>query len=171
SRPIRSALEPQAEQQARAKLAQWLGQNPFQSGAFFTARLAQDGITTNDLLSLLAETPESLRARVPVPAWLESIAQAFAEFTEDRLSPISAVDDPTAVLTAVAQPLLQQGQRRLRAGLEEIAARPPVPRCDREGVLRSLAERVTEMLSFIMTPTFLAELKSATASGQLAGDT
>lgn len=174
SRPAWSALDPQAEQQARTKLAQWQGQNPFQSGSFFNERLAQDGITTDDLLYLLAETPESLRTRVPVPAWLESIEQAFAEFTEDLrsdFSPTFAADDPTAVLAAVIQPLLQQGQRRLQVGLEEIAARYSVPRCEMKSVLQSLAERVMEMVSFVMTPTFLAELKSAATSGQLAGDT
>lgn len=167
--------DPQAEQQARAKIAQWRAQNPFQSGSYFAERLAQDGITEDDLLHLLTETPASLRDRAAVPAWLANIAQAFAEATGDQQSGISAAcaaDDPTAALLVVVQPLLRQGQQRLRAGLQDIAAQyPGAPSFEREGVLRSLGAHLNTRASFAITRTFLSELKNASVAGKLAGNT
>lgn len=173
--PISEAGGPQAEHQARAMLAQWRGQNPFQFGTYFAERLAQDGITEDDLLRLLAETPSALRDRVAAPAWLANIAQAFSETAGEQpgnQSVETAADDPTEALLVVVRPLLRQGQQRLRAGLQAIAARyPGTISLERDGLLSSLGAQLAAQTSFVLTQTFLYELKSASTAGKLAGDT
>ena len=65
---------------AQCCLARWKSQAPFDKGASFVQRLATDGIDERELLCLLGEPPEALRARCPgPPLWLTELARAFSQ--------------------------------------------------------------------------------------------
>src|SRR5437868_4106037 len=59
-----SSLSPADDEGAQQRLQRWREQIPFNKVGYFGQRLAQDGLTEDDLLGLLAESPEALQARV-----------------------------------------------------------------------------------------------------------
>src|SRR5580700_6784712 len=54
-------------EQAERKLRQWKEQAPFNKSSFFSARLAMDSITEQELFALLAEPIEIVQARLAMP--------------------------------------------------------------------------------------------------------
>src|SRR5262245_58221889 len=64
---------------AQRRLQRWQAQSTFTSDVCFAQRLASDGITEDDLLSLLGEPIEAIQYRCSVPpAWVADLADAFA---------------------------------------------------------------------------------------------
>src|SRR5437764_1018276 len=70
---------------AKQRLQRWKEQLPFnKDSAYFAQRLAMDLLTEDDLLALLAEPVEALRARCELPpVWLAELQQAFASVSLD----------------------------------------------------------------------------------------
>src|SRR5687768_15592354 len=65
---------------ADRRLARWRGQEPFSEADFFARRLAQDGLTEDDLRDLLAEPAEAIAAREDGrPDWLITLEEAFTQ--------------------------------------------------------------------------------------------
>ena len=82
--------------------------------------------------------------------------------------------DPLVVrrLRIIAIARERGGRQRLRAGLQDIAARyPDALSFERESVLSSLGAHLNTRASFAITRTFLSELKNASVTGKLAGNT
>src|SRR5690349_6724793 len=75
-------LPPPGEEQAeraRQRLLDWQAQKPFQDRAWFTQRLAQDGLTEAQVLALLATEPGLAEDEAgESPAWMTWLGEAFA---------------------------------------------------------------------------------------------
>lgn len=67
-----------ADSSVRARLARWRATYAH-GGTDFAARLAAAGIDEDDLLGLLAESPDDLAARVARPAWVDTVERAVRQ--------------------------------------------------------------------------------------------
>src|SRR5437764_13730141 len=82
--PATARKHPVDAEAARQALDAWRTQEPFDQESFFAQRLDLDGITEDDLLDLLKESAEAVKARFgQSPAWLHTIEAAFSR--EDGL--------------------------------------------------------------------------------------
>jgi hypothetical protein len=73
-------------ERAQRRLTRWKSQAPFDQGTYFAQRLATDGINEGELLRLLGEPPEALRARCSEPpVWLTDLAHAFSRASTAEL--------------------------------------------------------------------------------------
>ncbi|GCE21148.1 hypothetical protein [Dictyobacter kobayashii] len=123
-----SALEDgESRERAEKKLRQWKEQYPFDKDAYFADRLAQDAISEQELLALLAEPSEALQARSlspEPPDWLERLARIFAGDTAAADIPFSLQDlgenQEAYSLLQPFSPLIQDGRDRLQAGVAEL---------------------------------------------------
>jgi type 2 lantibiotic biosynthesis protein LanM len=162
-------------EKAKSTLQQWKAQAPFHSGAFFTERLAQDGITEHDLLLLLDESVEEIQARSSLPDWLCELRQAFEKYTSsDAL--LCALPEPdeqipsTAFLPSI-HPLLAKGHTDLLSGIDELGRQYPRLPFAREPVVSSLLAGLSQQLLFNVGRTYALELKVAGMLGRLRGAT
>jgi type 2 lantibiotic biosynthesis protein LanM len=157
----------------RQLLARWKSQPPFATTSLFSDRLAADGITENDLLSLLAESPESLRQRTPVPEWLAKIEQAYSEVSKGE--PISWPEDfrsPQASgFLACIQPLIDRALIELKNRIRLLAqdkARVPF---DLAAIHDLFIPHLPQRLLGRLSRTLVLELNVARVQGKLAGET
>src|SRR3954468_956108 len=77
-RPLMSAGEIDRDRAAQ-RLHDWRSQPPFTTGTYFAQRLAMDGITEGELLSILGEPDEAVDGpTVPPPPWMDELERAWA---------------------------------------------------------------------------------------------
>ncbi len=141
--PLHQAgLDAGRREKAESKLQQRKAQAPFHSGAYFAERLAQDGITEQDLLLLLDEPLEEVQARLPLPDWLCRLRQAFKEQapTAALLCALPEPDEetPTAAFLPSIHPLLAKGHKDLLLGIDGLGQRYSRLPFARESVVSSL---------------------------------
>lgn len=78
----------QTNPEAAERLQEWKSQQPFEQGTCFAHRLAQDDLTEEQLLALLAEPMTALRHRAQVAGlrldWLEVLLAAFGQGSEQE---------------------------------------------------------------------------------------
>ncbi|GHO49949.1 type 2 lanthipeptide synthetase LanM family protein [Ktedonospora formicarum] len=163
-------------EKARWKLARWQEQVPFQAGTFFADRLALDGLSEEDLLALLAETPESLQTRLSSsPPWLEALRKAFDErepFCEAAL-PLEDVKGSMGdtLFVGVLHALLQPGLKRLEQGVGELVRRYRVVPFDPTTIVPLLFAHLPKLLFPQVSRTLVLELHVARIEGRLVGET
>jgi type 2 lantibiotic biosynthesis protein LanM len=173
--PAASPCRAGSSEKAESKLQQWKAQASFHSGDFWASRLAQDGITEHDLLSLLDESIEEVQARLSLPDWLHVLYQAFEEQTsrDALLRALPEPDEkmPTAAFLPSLHPLLAKGHQDLLVGIDELARRyAPLPFA-REPVVSSLLAGLSRQLLAKLDRTYALELKVAGMLGRLRGTT
>lgn len=158
---------------ANRRLQRWRAQTPFAEDAHFYQRLVLDNITQEELLYLLGESAENLRAAIgDLPDWLTTLKQAF-EWTLDDDWPVILQDLPPQPLLGflnLCAPLIRQGRQRLREGIQALpdAANPPFDLATIEAILSvSLPDRLLPLLE----RTLALELNVARYQGVLQGDT
>jgi type 2 lantibiotic biosynthesis protein LanM len=157
---------------ARKRLERWKAQPPFATTSLFADRLAADGITEADLLALLAESPESLRDRMPAPEWAARVERALAsEGGEPLVWPAEFDSTPARAFLETVRPLvdvavaeLRDRVRRLAAGRDEL---PFEPAAAHALFVPHLPQRLVGRLA----RTLVLELNVARLEGRLAGDT
>src|SRR5690242_14629265 len=77
----------EATEKAHRRLQKWKEQGPFNKENYFSRRLESDNLSEADFLFLLGETPQELKARFPeIPAWLNEIAEAYAEKPASKIN-------------------------------------------------------------------------------------
>lgn len=161
---------------ARQRLARWKERRPFNEGDYFQQRLEMVGLTEADLLYLLDEPVEKLKARVgTTPGWLRTLLAIFQEPPTADASVLEVIDGEQHILSssflAALQPLLVYSYQRLQAGVEQLAAAHPTLPFNREQVTASLFKSLPEVLLNASTKTFIPELNAARVNGQLQGKT
>ena len=101
---------------AKQRLQRWKEQPPFDKGDYFARRLAMDSLTEDDLLTLLDEPVEALRAdNAPPPTWF---IELLAAFTDQDAAADAAVHLPSSLHRADWAPVatgrrIQPRQRRV----------------------------------------------------------
>ena len=168
----------QAEQASR-RLLRWKQQSPFEVPSLFAQRLALDGMTEQELCSLLAEGPELLQARLSpdgtLPAWLAELRRAFASGADTHEAESrQEAQHPMPPLLPVLQPfrpLLKGSIDRLTIGINELSQRFADLPFDPHTVVDLLFARLSQQLEQQVTKTFVLELNVARLRGELHGET
>ena len=160
---------------ARQRLRLWKEQPPFNKDTYFAQRLAMDGLTEDDLLSLLSEPAEHLQARCSTPpAWLLELATAFDEqdTDDDFALPLQHItDDTMRTFVLVLKPLLRRGCMRLQTGIHELSHKYTHLPFDPETILPLLFKRICFLTVPRISKTIILELHVARAQERLQGET
>lgn len=160
---------------AKQRLQRWKEQIPFnQNPSCFTQRLALDSLTEDDLLALLDEPVETLRARYKEPPlWLTKLQQAFdAECPDDAPLPLPATMEKSVVafLTPI-KPLLRTGLVSLQHGIQRLVQVYPFLPFDTETIIPLLFAQIPERILPRLLRTIALELNVARMQGRLQGET
>jgi len=160
---------------AKARLRAWKAQSPFDKGSSFAERLAVDSLTEQELLSLLAESAESLQARSPEPpGWLVALRDAFTgtEFAEP-LRPLDDVerDHPLAGCLPALGPLFQWALHALDMTVQALRDQNDVLPFDAELAARWFVQNIGPGVLFQVTKPLVLELNINGLEGRLQGET
>jgi type 2 lantibiotic biosynthesis protein LanM len=164
------------DERALARLRAWKEQRPFEHDSLFAQRLALDGLSEQDLLVLLAEPADSLKARsAGVPNWLAALRQAF---TEERLAgdlpamlEALASDHPLAACLPALGPLLQHGLSSLEGQMQVLQRRYPFTPFDVEALPRAFLGNIVNTILFQVSKPLILEMNIARLQGRLHGET
>ncbi|MFJ9523236.1 type 2 lanthipeptide synthetase LanM family protein [Kitasatospora sp. NPDC101801] len=139
--------------QGTALVSAWLADYP--SGSQFRQRLAELGLTENDLHALAAEPADQLVGRIERPAWVATVEQALSA------APLTAPLDPVSGW--------QQGFATVLAPfVERAAARLPAPAAE---LRRCFSTQLSAALVALARRSLVLELNVARVTGRLAGET
>jgi type 2 lantibiotic biosynthesis protein LanM len=167
---LQAAGDDERSDDAQRLLQQWKAQPPFHTGTHFTERLALVGLTERALLQILAEPLDDLQARMPLPAWVQSLAQAI-EQSQDELPPIPLADTPGAAMLPILQPVLAHAHHRLLLEIAELSQTYPHVPVDVPMMVPSLLRVLARRLLSQASKTLALELKVAGTLGYLSGQT
>jgi type 2 lantibiotic biosynthesis protein LanM len=147
----------------------------------FSARLALDGLSEEELLTLLAEPAEAIQARCPEPPpWLINLSAAFeAAYTDDHArddheaSPLASIGEGghTRSFLHPFIPLIRQATRRLAAGVQNLAERYAELPFGRETTISLLTRNLPGLLLPPISRAIVLELHVARVQGRLQGTT
>ncbi|WP_054049247.1 type 2 lanthipeptide synthetase LanM family protein [Alloactinosynnema sp. L-07] len=144
------------------RLDAWRAVHGPDGAARFAARLAEQGLDEQRLAWLLAEPPSALAARVPRPAWADTVERAL----------IAAVDEPVDVPEAwrdafavVLRPFVADAGDRLTTALVGMVG------IDRLAVVLDARAHLSRRLVGIATRILVRELGARRAAGVLTGVT
>ncbi|WP_169314051.1 type 2 lanthipeptide synthetase LanM family protein [Streptomyces piniterrae] len=155
----------------------WKSQKPFEQEPLFAQRLALDSLSERDLLALLAEPAESLKAHIQEPPdWLVVLRQAFSHPDSARKPaplPVEEIeaDHPLAGCLPAISPLLrhsldrlQERARGLRGDFESVPFEMNV-------LPRVFLANIAPQILFQLSKPLLLELHVARLEGHLRGET
>lgn len=162
---------------AARELQHWKSQEPFDRDTYFAERLALDAIGEEELLALLGETAEAVRARfTQQPSWLREVAEAFRQ--PDALDEQEAIPLPqemqgrqTVGFLKLVEPLLRRGLARLREGVDKLLEKHPSPPFDPQTIEGLLIANLPWQLYMMVSRTLVLELNVARVQGTLEGET
>ncbi len=161
-------------ERARRRLKRWREKPPLSDELLFAQRLKGACLSEDELLRLLGEPVEAVRARVPtVPGWMLDIHEALSRPHpgEPLPYPPEVLKDPNSQLLVAAEPFLRQGLERLQAGISALAATAAaVPFEPEAAVVLLLAPLPAELLAMI-SRTLALELNVARLEEKLHGET
>lgn len=144
------------------RLDAWRAVHGPAGAARFAARLAEQGLDEQRLAWLLAEPPSTLAARVPRPAWADTVERALTAAADEP------VDVPEAWRDAFAIPLrpfvADAGERLTAAQAGSVGI-------DRPAVVRDASAHLSRRLVGIATRVLVRELGTRRAAGVLTGAT
>jgi type 2 lantibiotic biosynthesis protein LanM len=174
--PARSASPDALGETACRRLETWKTQKPFEQKALFDERLAHDALSEADLLFLLSESAESLKARARgVPDWLLAIREAFTRFGSDaRLAPVLDEvegDHPLQRALLALAPLLQRGIARVEADVRALRRSGAFVPVASGSVPRIFVGEIAATLLFQVSKPLILEMHIARLEGRLEGDT
>lgn len=163
-------------EKARDRLRAWKGQKPFDQGPLFAQRLALDSLSERDLLALLAEPAESLKARTQEPPdWLLGLREAFTRTdSTEMLAPLCDeldIDHPLAGCLPALAPLLQRAFAALEATAQALRRRGmPLP-VGTKVIRKAFLANIAPIILFQISKPFVLELHIARREGRLHGET
>ncbi len=165
-----------ADDTAREILELWRQQPPFDQDSLFARKLALDGISEEDLLALLSETPEALKARAgPSPPWMEMLAEAFSR--QDCLAgdplplPERLRGAQTAGFLGIVAPILRLALKRVRLEAERIQDQRGIGPFDPATIATTLFSGLPMQLHMLLSRPLVLELNVARLEGRLPGET
>lgn len=165
-----------AGERAARRLREWQAQRPFEQGTLFADRLAQDSLSEEAFLRLLAEPVSDLRDAYlrtsSPPAWLKTLQEAFEEDgrDEDEYAWFST-DASLAPYLKPLLPLLKHGLRRLNASFLSLQQRYTMLPFEPQRVVQLLFPALSEQFLARLSKTFVLEMHIARLQGELQGET
>ncbi len=102
------------------RLERWRSQPPFSNGPYFQDRLAQIGLTEDELRSLLEAAEPA--AKTEVPKWLVTIERNFGQDAKRHDSRGGAAQGTAGsdAFLALIEPLLEEGRQLLVSGIKRL---------------------------------------------------
>ncbi|WP_367323296.1 type 2 lanthipeptide synthetase LanM family protein [Streptomyces sp. HUAS ZL42] len=163
-------------ERARGRLHAWKSQKPFEQGQLFAERLALDSLAERDLLALLAEPAESLKARIQTtPGWLIVLQQAFTHpDSAEELSPLletTLADHPLAGSLPAISPLLRHFVDRLQEQVRGLRGEVEFLPFETKILPGMFVANLAPRILFQLSKPLLLELHLARLGGRLRGDT
>lgn len=159
-------------ERARQRYQTWKRLIPFKQETIFAQKLAQVGLTEDDLLTVLAEPAEAWQARHSTPpSWLSSLIEAFAEDHTLPDSVLPVTHPVSATLLQPFTPLLKQGLARLTTSIATLVQTTPVAPFDPQTIAPLLFTGLAECCALQVVRTVILELHVAREQGHLQGKT
>ncbi len=167
---------------ARRRLGRWRGQSPFEKDEYFAERLAMDGMTEDEFLTILGESSEALQAGThEVPGWVQELIQAFEHpglselpgaFTRSNVTDDQVANhlQSMSFLPALA-PFIIRGIERLKAGIMALAVTSSTLPFDPKTVHQVLFANLPARLLSLVSRTLTLELNVARLEERLTGET
>jgi type 2 lantibiotic biosynthesis protein LanM len=154
---------------AQERLSRWRAQPQFTDEAVFTRWLGTLGVDEEQLLPVLARPEVQWHQHLSPPAWLETLAEAYA-------TPASAYADPAPGEEELAfldliQPLVDRACDQLMAGINELEEKWDTLPFYRETIEDVLLMNLPGPLLLRVSRTLVLELNVARLEGRLEGDT
>src|SRR4051794_32615110 len=169
-------LDETNRERAARRLHAWRSQPPFATGSYFAQRLATEGITEDELLSLLGG-PSVAGDGPPFPPspWMEELERAFSGPAPSDGAAIPLPEGlqvhATAGFLIAIEPLLARACDRLRTGIRAlIPTRGGLP-FDPSTVESILLNNLPGPLLRMLNRTLVLELHVARLQDMLPGDT
>ncbi|PZW29570.1 type 2 lantibiotic biosynthesis protein LanM [Thermosporothrix hazakensis] len=161
---------------AQSRLDEWKEQAPFRHDTeLFLRRLALDGLTEQELLTMLAEPAHSLQTRVGVrPEWVERLRSAFeARDQADDTLELTFLEEflKNQALLSPMKPLLVQALVRLSKGIHALSQRYTVVPFELKTICVPLLSQLPGRLLPRFLKTFVLELNVARLEEKLTGET
>jgi type 2 lantibiotic biosynthesis protein LanM len=159
---------------ASQRMRKWRSQLPFRTDPYFTQRLAMDGITEDELLSLLSEPVEAVQGRfLTPPAWLAAFVQAFSSpaASQWRSLPESWCGQGDLAFLNVIEPLISQGRDRMQENIRTLINTGSDLPFDPDTVEEIIFANLPGQLIGMLNRTMALELQAARLQGLLQGDT
>ncbi|HZR39655.1 MAG TPA: type 2 lanthipeptide synthetase LanM family protein [Ktedonobacteraceae bacterium] len=174
---VEQAVEEQRLADARQRLERWQEQYPFAKEHYFAERLALDGLSEDELLTILAETGAMLpTCSQSAPAWLqilEHILTTPTYFQDATLFPPMAetmiAQKPSFL--KVLTPFISWGAERLQAGIQNLMLSYTHPPFAPDTIKHSLLTSLPGQLLGLVSRTLTLELHVARMEGKLQGET
>jgi type 2 lantibiotic biosynthesis protein LanM len=161
---------------ALGHLDAWKSQKPFVREPLFAQRLAMASLTERELLALLAEPAESLKARIQAtPHWLIVLREAFTHpDSAEQLAPLlkrTEQDHPLAGCLPALGPLLQHVLDRLQEKVRGLRGEAESLPFETTMLPRVFLANLAPLILFQLSKPLLIELNTARVEGQLSGET
>src|SRR5262245_8584489 len=169
---LSSKSEPLIDRElAEKRLRRWRAQIPFDKDSYFRRRLESSRLTENDFSRLLGTSSREMMKHLSrMPFWLCEIERIYRDW-----STASARNNPPEIadlgLLIIAEPILMEGQRQIRAGLATLTERYREVPFERIAVENLLLPNLLKRLSSVAARTLVLELNVARIKGQLKGET
>lgn len=154
----RSAGEPAPVGSTRERVSRWRA--AYGASGRFDLRLAADGLDEDTLHGLLAEEPAALAARVPKPAWADTVERAV-------LAARPRVFNTADWRTAFAMPLRPFVANAADDLTDRVAAF--AHHADLAALVDAFTVRLSDHLVHLATRTFVHELTTRVAAGRTTG--
>jgi type 2 lantibiotic biosynthesis protein LanM len=157
---------------AAVTLHRWKSQEPFMTGDSFEKRLRLDGLSEEDLLTILGLPSEVYSQLIrSAPDWARELERLYLspQLSEENSEFLSYVEEATDGFLWVAYPLFHEGLRRIREG----ALRFPtegVP-FDKVTVWRLVVPHLFKTLKRALDSVMVLELNVARVQANLKGET
>jgi type 2 lantibiotic biosynthesis protein LanM len=165
-------------ERARKRLHRWQEHYVFKYAISFAERLEMEGLTEEEMLTLLSLPGETLQtwfASSAAPGWLVELAQAFetSSTAPDEALPYAPGEGPSPFSPFVQpiEPLVRRALARLQEGIEALSSRSPVLPFDTPSVTASLFTHLVRQFSSLLARTLVLELNIARHQQQLQGRT
>jgi len=170
------AADPVDKELARTELESWRAQAPFAEGDWFARRLALDGLSEDELRSLLGEPVEALAARSGgPPEWLARLLAAYERAPRSAVEslplPAEMREARTVEFLDVIEPLIAEARTRLHAGVERLAAAPGARPFDSATIEELIFGDLPYRLHMLIQRALVLELNVARLQGAVRGDT
>ena len=171
---MQSLLSPAEDEKAQQRLLRWKEQVSFNKEDYFAQQLALDGLTEDDLLVLLAKSPEALQACVPYPpSWLQTLMNAFGVPQSEFGWILSQTNDGLNAATYLATlgPLITGSMTHLQASLQALSQKYSHLPFDLAAIIPPLVQHLPARLLPKLFKTYMLELNVARVEGRLQGET
>lgn len=173
--PAEHQVESEIER-ARHRLMRWKNQPPFRSSPQeFARRLAGDGLSEEQLLTLLALPGAQIQAACPAPpAWLQDFVSAFTHpVHHPSFAPIAQKINSIQELAflRVLKPWLEQACARLHHGVLALQRSNAHLPFDQQTIEVLCCTRLLGLLRLLVVRVLVLELQIARLQGRLQGET